>query len=94
MPMNMVTQRKAMMTSVMAAFLASGGLKAGTPFETASTPVIAVHPLAKARRTRKVVSAWTPLGVGVPPGTTGKTPPVSARKAPAAMRDRIVARKK
>ena len=34
----------------------SGGLKAGTPFETASTPVIAVQPFENARRSRNSVS--------------------------------------
>ena len=33
-----------------------GGSNAGTPFDTASTPVSAVQPEAKARRTRKTVS--------------------------------------
>jgi hypothetical protein len=41
---------------VAAAFLASGGLNAGTPFDTASTPVIAVQPFEKAVRSRKRVS--------------------------------------
>src|SRR5438552_17508045 len=92
--MKSVTQRKAMITRVVAAFRASGGLKAGTPFETASTPVVAVQPVAKARRIRKVLRAITPLGVGVPAGTTGAIPPVTARKAPAAINPGIVARKK
>ena len=46
-----------MITSVAAAFFASGGLNAGTPLETASTPVIAVQPLANARSTRNVDEA-------------------------------------
>ena len=38
---------------VVRAFFHSGGLKAGTPSEIASTPVSAVHPEAKARASRK-----------------------------------------
>ena len=38
-----------MTVSVVRAFRHSGGLNAGTPFETASTPVIALQPSAKAR---------------------------------------------
>ena len=56
MPTNMKTPSEAIVTSVAAAFFASGGRKAGTPFETASTPVIAVQPLAKAVSSRKIVS--------------------------------------
>ena len=36
----------------------SGGLKAGTPSEMASTPVSATAPCEKARRMRKSPSAW------------------------------------
>ena len=55
-PANIVIARIPIATSVAAAFLAFGDLKAGTPFETASTPVSAVQPDAKARRTRKTTS--------------------------------------
>ena len=48
----------------MRAFCASGGLKAGTPSETASTPVSAAQPDAKARRTRKSVSSCAPGDAG------------------------------
>ncbi len=44
--------------STMRAFFASGGLKAGTPSETASTPVSAAQPEAKARSTRNRVRSW------------------------------------
>ena len=44
------------MSIVVAAFLASGGLNAGTPLDTASTPVIAVQPFENAVRSRKSVS--------------------------------------
>ena len=92
--MNSVTQSPAMMRSVSAAFFSSGGLKAGTPFDTASTPVMAVQPLAKARRIRNVLRAVTPLGVGLPPGTTGTIAPVTARHAPAPSSASRLARKK
>ena len=48
MPMNIVIDITAMVTSVAAAFRLSGGRNAGTPFDTASTPVIAVQPFEKA----------------------------------------------
>ena len=41
----------------------SGGRNAGTPFDTASTPVIAVQPLANAVSSRNVVSG-SRAGVG------------------------------
>ncbi len=56
MPRNIVIASTAIATSVAAAFFASGGRKAGTPLETASTPVIAVQPLANAVRMRNIVS--------------------------------------
>ena len=53
-----------MIASVVRAWRASGRWKAGTPFETASTPVIALHPSAKARisRSRPRVSTGTTTG--------------------------------
>ena len=66
-----------MITSVVAAFCASGGLNAGTPLEIASTPVMAVQPLANARRTRKIVRrARRPAPRPAPPATSAGTPPV------------------
>jgi hypothetical protein len=47
-PVNIAIDSATIMSIVAAAFLDSGGLNAGTPFETASTPVIAVHPFANA----------------------------------------------
>ena len=44
--------------SVVRALRHSGGLKAGTPSETASTPVRATAPCEKARSSRKRPSAW------------------------------------
>ena len=46
-----------MTTSVWRAFLASGALNAGTPFEMASTPVMAAPPEAKACSTIRMVAA-------------------------------------
>ena len=53
-----------MTVSVVRAFRHSGGWNAGTPFDTASTPVIALHPSAKARisNSRPSVSAGTTSG--------------------------------
>ena len=63
----------------------SGGLNAGTPFETASTPVMAVQPFENAVSSRKVVSSPAcPVPSGAR-GGTGTMPPVAARHAPTAM---------
>ena len=48
----------AIISIVAAAFFDSGGLNAGTPFETASTPVIAVQPFENAVSSRNSVSGW------------------------------------
>ena len=64
MPRKRVTQSPAMITSVAAALRASGALNAGTPLETASTPVIAVQPLANARSTRNVERPRMASGAG------------------------------
>jgi hypothetical protein len=56
MPTNMTIAIAAIATSVADAFFASGGRNAGTPFDTASTPVIAVHPLANAVSSSNVVN--------------------------------------
>ena len=45
-----------MATSVAAALRLSGGRNAGTPFDTASTPVMAVQPFENAVRSANVVS--------------------------------------
>ena len=47
-------------TSVERAFVDSGCLKAGTPFEIASVPVIAVQPWANADIRKNRPSAWPP----------------------------------
>ena len=51
-------------SSVFAAFVAWGFLKALTPFAIASTPVRAPEPEAKARRSTKMVTAPVPLEAG------------------------------
>ena len=58
MPTNIVIESAAIINIVVAAFFASGGLKAGTPLDTASTPVMAVQPFENAVRTRNSVSGW------------------------------------
>ena len=60
MPTNITIASVAIATSVADAFFASGGRNAGTPFDTASTPVIAVQPLANAVSSRNVVSGCCP----------------------------------
>ena len=45
-----------MTVSVVRAFFHSGGLKAGTPFEIASTPVIAAPPEANACSSRNTLT--------------------------------------
>ena len=76
MPTNMVMASTAIVTSVADAFFASGGRNAGTPFETASTPVIAVQPLANAVSSRNIVSgAWPAFGGSG--ALTGTMPPVT-----------------
>ena len=53
MPMNSTMRMTPSQTSTVRALRDSGGSKAGTPSDTASTPVSAVQPEAKARRMRK-----------------------------------------
>ncbi len=59
----------AIISIVDAAFFDSGGRNAGTPFETASTPVIAVQPLANAVSSRNSESGWNVDGAA--PSATG-----------------------
>ena len=53
-----------MVTSVAAAFFASGGRNAGTPSDMASTPVIAVQPLANAVQQQERRQRFGPRGIG------------------------------
>ncbi len=54
MPANIVTAIAPIATSVIWAFVAFGGLNAGTPLAIASTPVSAVQPDENARSTKKI----------------------------------------
>ena len=84
MPTNIPTAITAIAMRVAAAFFASGGRKAGTPFDTASTPVIAVQPFANAVSSRNVVSVWCPAATGG--GTsTGVMPPLKYSYMPPAI---------
>ena len=83
----MATVSAPMMVSVAAALRLLGFLKLGTPLLTASTPVRAVQPEAKARntnaRSRRPLAcccALTPIGAD---SATGGLPPTT-RKAPSA----------
>ena len=60
MPRKSTAKMPAAQRSVMRAFRHSGGLKAGTPSEIASTPVSAAAPELKARRMRRIPSASPP----------------------------------
>ena len=75
--------RMMMMVRVRLAFFCVGSRKALTPFETASTPVMAVHPLAKtlARTQRVSIDALTGRCGGSTTGT-GRPPAAKARTAP------------
>jgi hypothetical protein len=64
MPTNIVIDNTIISSIVDAAFLASGGRNAGTPFDTASTPVIAVHPFEKAVSRRNSVNGSFAVGTG------------------------------
>ena len=64
MPRNSVIRMTPSQASTTRALCASGGLKAGTPSETASTPVSAAQPEAKARRSRKSPTPSSPGGCG------------------------------
>ena len=74
------------MTIVAAAFFGSGGLNAGTPFDTASTPVMAVQPFENAVSSRNSVSGSL-AGITASAVVTGATVPVSACHRPAPMSD-------
>ena len=82
-PTNIPIASAAIATSVADAFLASGGRNAGTPLDTASTPVIAVQPLANAVSRRNVVNGWrpAPIGSGQPDGDRPPRRPVCLRRS-------------
>ena len=94
MPRNIVIDSTAIISIVAAAFFDSGGLKAGTPFETASTPVIAVQPFENAVSSRNSVSGWVVDAASGASVVTGCTVPVSACHAPTAISVSVVTMKK
>src|SRR5215216_3523730 len=97
MPMNIAIDSTAIVTSVDAAFLLSGGRKAGTPLDTASTPVIAVQPLENAvNRTNALRTRIPPepRGTALAGAATGSSVPVKYRQAPTASMARILTMKK
>jgi len=92
-PMNIVASRIDMIAIVVRAFFHSGGLNAGTPLVTASVPVMAEHPSAKARITRRRPSDSGAMPVaGTTPETTGASP-MSVRTTPMAISERVSTRK-
>jgi hypothetical protein len=69
--------------SVRCATFTVGARNSGTPFETASTPVIAVHPLANARSSSHGPAAWTAGGsTGGAMTGAGWPPPANAFASP------------
>src|SRR4030095_5057735 len=92
-PRNIVIASPAIISIVEAAFLDSGGLKAGTPLDTASTPVMAVQPLAKAVSNRNSVNGSTFDDVWSTAGT-GWTDPVNTCHTPNPISVRVVKMKK
>src|SRR3972149_11461087 len=84
MPTNIVMDSAGSISLVAGAFFASGGLNAGTPFDTASTPVIAVHPFENAVNSRKSVSV-SPEGGMEAAASMGAIVPLRARHAPTPM---------
>ena len=91
-----VTARIAIITvRVARAFFHSGGLKAGTPSEIASTPVSAAQPELKARRTTKRVSAPAPASAFASGGTgSGSKPLIAVRAIPTAIMTNMPTRKR
>src|SRR5215813_6717817 len=93
MPRNIVIDSAAIISIVAAAFFDSGGLNAGTPFDTASTPVMAVQPFENAVSSRNSVNG-APVeatGSGV---VTGGMWPVRTRQAPTPISASVVTTKK
>src|SRR5437764_1964718 len=78
-PTNIVIAIDPRISIVFAAFLPCGRLNALTPFAIASTPVRAVEPDEKARRTTNAVTAPTPLVSGCGAAACGHVP--SAQRA-------------
>jgi hypothetical protein len=91
-PMNITPTSTPITASVVRAFDASGRWNAGTPFETASTPVIALQPSANARmRSSRPRDSGATMS-GVTPLTCGGSP-MNARRSPNVMSPSIETRK-
>src|SRR5674476_964516 len=82
MPTSIVPSRTDIMAIVVAAFRDSGGLNAGTPLATASVPVSAEQPFAKARMTRRTPRLSSGTGYGVTPVTCGVSPSMTRARPP------------
>ena len=82
MPMNSTMRMTPSQTSTVRALRDSGGSKAGTPSDTASTPVSAVQPEAKARRMRKREAACRPSAATSGRGGTPISQPNAQRAKP------------
>src|SRR3954453_22733478 len=93
MPVNIAIASSAIVTSVAAAFFASGGRNAGTPSDTASTPVIAVQPFANAVSSRNVVTGRVPAWAGRAT-STGDACPVKYRNRPSTIKTNTLTTKK
>ena len=89
-----------MSTSVWRALRQAGFLKAGTPFEMASTPVTAAPPEAKAWSTTNRVAPMSRPSPPAPNSTmpaswpTGSRPPVMASTTPTASSTAMLSMKK
>ena len=92
MPRNMIATRAPIMVRVIRALAASGRLKAGTPFETASTPVIALQPSAKARITSRTLRDSRGTLAATTPVTCGASP-IRVRLIPTAINPRVATTK-
>ena len=78
-----VAKSEPIATSTMLALRSGGSLKACTPFDTASVPVSATEPDAKARRTRSSVSACVPsFANGASGAAATGTAPLVTRSSP------------
>ena len=85
MPSNKTLNSPTMIPSAIRALWAFEALKIGVPFETASTPVIAVQPLEKARTSSHKLTVAPPSTGGISGGaSTGVVSPSSTLTSPIA----------
>src|SRR5581483_2213907 len=86
MPASRITRMVMIAVSVRRALRTAGSANAGTPLLTASTPVIAVHPLANARNSNHALTPLTAdgtaggatTGIGCPPPIHALTHPMAS----------------